>query len=348
MTRETRARKLEYSIQVMRRGLSMPRRICGSARLRSVVLAALAGVCLPAAASAADPAAFLPDGTVLVLSFNVQQFLQSPLIHDSAGLKPAIRDAIQALEGFGVDPAKDTDRVALAVGEPMRAASVLVLLEGRFDAAKVERRMKERAKERKPDIEVIDEDGVSVYQCRLPPPPPNAKISLPHQFYLTVLDGSTIALGIDRAAVTEALAKKSGRRKADITARVVDLVARIDPKETLSFVFVPAANTLAGGPAAGLTTVTGGVTVADGIKTDIRLDAKDPESAKLLADNVRDGMGKVRDIFPGVAVMQLGLEHKDQDVIREMLDSFKVTQRRDVVTVLGSIPKELIEKIGRK
>jgi hypothetical protein len=317
-------------------------------RLRSVFIAALAVAFLPAAATAADPVAYLPDGTMLVVSFNVQQFLESPLIRDGGNFKPFVKDAVHALEGFGVDPTKDSDRVLLAVGEQLRASSMLMLFQGRFDADKVQKRLKDRAKDRKADIEVLDEGGATVFQCRLPAPPPNARVALPGQFYMTVMDSSTIALGIDRAAVTEVLAKKAGRRKTEIKPRIVELVGRIDPKETLSFVFVPPADFLTGGPMNGLTTMTGGLTVTDGVKTDIRLDAKDAESAKLLADNVRDGLGKVREILPGLATLQLGLDRKDQDVIREMLESFKVTARPDGVTIAGAISKDQIDKIGRK
>ena len=81
-------------------------------------------------------------------------------------------------------------------------------MHGRFDADKIQQRLKERGKERKGDVEAIEEGGASIFQCRLPAPPANAKVALPtDHFYLTVLDGSTVALGIDRAAVAEALTK---------------------------------------------------------------------------------------------------------------------------------------------
>jgi hypothetical protein len=309
----------------------------------------LVAVVAAPAAPAADVATYLPDGTMLVVSFNVQQFLQAPLVRDGGGsAQPLIKDAIRALEGFGIEPGKDLDRVLLAVGEQMRAGSMLMLLHGRFDPDKVQQRIKDRAKERKSDIEVLDEGGAAVFQFRLPAPGPNPKIGLPSHFVLTVLDVSTIALAVDRAALTEALAKKGGRRKSEVKPRVVELVDKIDPKESLSLVFVPAAELLAGGPMSGLTTVTGGLTVADGIQTDIRLDTNDAISARLLADNVRDGWAKVRDILPGLATLELGIDAKDQDAIKEMVNSFKVTTRQDGVFVSSTIAKGLIEKFHRK
>ncbi|HEX4589336.1 MAG TPA: hypothetical protein VH120_05370, partial [Gemmataceae bacterium] len=176
----------------------------------------------------------------------------------------------------------------------------------------------------------------------------NPRVALPEKFFLVLLDGNTMALGIDRAAITGALARKSGRAKADVKPRVAELIGRIDPKETLSVVFVPPADSVAGGPTAGLTAITGGVTVAEGITAEIRLDAKDADAARLLADTVRDGLAKVRDILPGLAAIQLGLDRKGQDAIKDMVESFKISMRQNGVVITGSVSKELIEKAASK
>src|SRR5258708_40354120 len=99
-------------------------------RLRSVFIAAVAMPFLPAAANDADPVAYLPVGTMMDVSFNVQQFLESPLIRDGGNFKPAVKDAVRALEGFGVDPTKDADRALLAVGEQLRDSPLLSLFQG--------------------------------------------------------------------------------------------------------------------------------------------------------------------------------------------------------------------------
>src|SRR5207248_3597921 len=60
---------------------------------------------------------YLPDGTMLVLTLNVKQLLQAPLVRgDDKAFKQALAEATKALEAFGVDPAKDVDRIIVAVG----------------------------------------------------------------------------------------------------------------------------------------------------------------------------------------------------------------------------------------
>ncbi|HEY1381892.1 MAG TPA: hypothetical protein VGF55_34145, partial [Gemmataceae bacterium] len=239
----------------------------------------------PPALRAADTTGLLPDGTALVLSLNVKQLLQAPLVRsDEKAFKQLMGEATKALERFGVDPAKDLDRVLLAASDPLKPASWLMLLSGRFDANKVEGRLKELARDRKADVQVADEGGAAVFQCRLPRPAvPNPTVTPPDRFSLTVLDGATVAVALERSTVSEAVAKKAGRRKAAVASRVIELVNRMDPRETLAVVFVPTGGPPATGAAAGLTTITGGMTVADGVKTDLRLEAKDAESAKRLS-----------------------------------------------------------------
>jgi|SRR5947209_3251732 len=312
-----------------------------------VLLAALIAA-LPARIHAAEPTAYFPDGTMLVVSLNVQQVLNAALIRDSASARPAVTEATKALEGVGVT-AKDLDRVVLAVGEQLRSSSSILLMHGRFDVDRVQNRLKERARERKNEIEITEEAGVTIFQCRLPrPSTANPRFTPPDRFVLSVLDTNTIAMALDRAALAEALAKKAGGRKTELKARMAELAGRIDSKESLSVVFVPNADLVAGTPAGGLIDVKGGVTVGEAIITQVRLEARDAETMRALADGIRDGLAKVREILPGLAAIQFGLERAGQDAVREMVDSFRVTSRENAVIIAGTITKEMIDKAGRR
>src|SRR5947208_3066788 len=123
-------------------------------RIRPLVLAIVAVTALVPALRAADATTYYPDGTMLVVSFNAKSFRESRLVRDNASARPMVADMTKTFASIGVDAANDLDRVALAVGEQLRAASMLVLLQGRFDPDKVVARMKEKAGERKNDIQV--------------------------------------------------------------------------------------------------------------------------------------------------------------------------------------------------
>jgi hypothetical protein len=323
--------------------LPLPRRI------RELTLALVGAAIVTGLARAAEPTTYLPDGTMLVLTLNVKQLRQSALLRgDEKAFKEKMAEAAKALETFGVDPAKDLDRIVLAVGEQLNPANTLILIEGRFDVTKIQGRLRELTRERKNDLQAIEESGFTIFQGRLPKPAvANPTVPLPERFVMTILDGATIALAADRAALTEAVAKKAGRTTV-IKPRVAELVGKVNPQETLSVVFVPPADFLTGPAAGGLNTVTGGLTVSDGVTTDIKFDMKDAETAKRLAGEISDGVTRIKDLLPGLAAFQPGVGRKDQEMIKDMLDTFKIAAKPDSIQVTSTISKELIEKNARK
>jgi len=323
----------------------MPRR---SLLCRGVsVLAVAAGLSF-AAPAAADPLKYLPDGTMLVLRLDVKQFLQSPAIRgDDKGFRKEMGELKKALEPFGIDPTKDVNQAVFAAGEQLKAANMVLLLVGQFDPAKVQGRLKDLARQRKDDLQEIDEGGATIFQGRMPRQAvPNPTFTPPERFYVTVLDEHTIGFAADRAALTDALAKRSGSRKPNLKPRVAELIAAA-PKETLSVVFVPPAG-FGGESAAGLTSITGGVTFADAIKTDLKLTTKDAAAAKKLAGDINDGLTRIKELLPGLAAFQPGVGPKEQAMIKDVLDTFKATAAGDAVTLTSTISRELFEKNARK
>jgi hypothetical protein len=303
---------------------------------------------VPARAPTAEPTTYFPNGTMLIVSLNFRQLLDAPLVRENASARIAVAETAKALEGLGVT-AKELDRVVVAVGEQLRSSSAILLMHGRFDADRVQGRLKERARERKNEIDVIEDAGATIFQCRLPrPSSPNPRFTPPDRFALTVVDSNTIALALDRSALAEVLAKKSGRKKTEVKPQLAELAGRMDAKETLSVVFVPNSNLVADTPATGLLNVTGGVTVGDSVVTQMRLEARDVETMRTLADSIRDGLAKVRDILPGLAALQFGLDRTGQDAIREMVDSIRVTSRDNSVLIAVTVTRETIEKASRR
>lgn len=313
----------------------------------------LLGAILTAAAvhaplQAADLGKYLPDGTFLVATFNIKQVLDAPLVK---GDEKAFRDGIgefgKLLDGFGVDPAKDLNRIVLAAGEQLQSKNLLVLLEGRFNPAKVQARLEELAIDPKNNLRVSKEGGSTFFQITIPQQTiPN--LAIPNQFLITLLDGDFIAVALDKEALIESLAKKAGSRKATNKKEVLELVGKINPKETASVVVVPAPEMLANGPLSGLTTVTGGITVSDGVKTDLKLTAKDADSAKTLATLIEDTINQVKQLLPLIAGQQPGFGPREQAVAKEMMDSVKTTATNSEVNIRSNISKEFIEKNSKK
>src|SRR5581483_12018900 len=134
---------------------------------RALLGVTLAAALLGAPARASELDKYFPDGTFMVVSFNVKQLLDAPLVKgDEKTFKKGMGEATKLLEGFGVDPTKDLDRVILAVGDQLKPQNVVLLLEGKFDPAKVQAKLKEMAQQKKNNLEVTSEGGATIYEGR--------------------------------------------------------------------------------------------------------------------------------------------------------------------------------------
>src|SRR5439155_1324493 len=99
--------------------------------------------------------------------------------------------------------------------------------------------------------------------------------------------------------LSDAIAKKGGSKKAEVKKDVLDLIGKISPTETLSVVVIPpAAAAQGGGPAADVTQVTGGITVAEGVKTHLQMATKNADAAKTLADQINQGLQQAAALLP--------------------------------------------------
>jgi hypothetical protein len=310
---------------------------------------ALSAALIAAPARAADLAKVLPDGTQVVINLNIKALLQSPLLRgNEQAFKQATGEAAKHMEGFGIDPLKDLDRLVFAGGNSQREDSMVLLLEGTFDAEKVKAQLKAMADGGKVKFETTEgPGGATVYQVQIPRPNrPGPR--LPETVYFTVLDNRHVAFTVDRRAMDDVLTKKQGTKQATVTADVLQDVAGINPKEALSVVIVPPADQLRGSPAEGLTRITGGVTVTDGVRTNVRLATKDAEAAKGLAQTINDGLAQVKQLIPIFAGQQPGIGPKEVEAIKQVLDTFKADVQSGSVIITSDVSKDLIEKVKNR
>ena len=123
-------------------------------------------------AGASTISQYLPDGTVVVVSLNLKQLMDAPLIKaDEKAFKQNMAEMSKALEGFGIDPMKDLSRIVLAAGlEAPR--SILLLLEGKFDSSKVAGKLKEIAADKKNNLTVVTGEKSTHYKMQMVYPVP--------------------------------------------------------------------------------------------------------------------------------------------------------------------------------
>lgn len=201
-----------------------------------------AWVCLALPAQAIEPDKYLPNDTDAVVSINLQQIFNSPLVklHYKDSLPEAFKfspELDKLLTGGGIDPVKDLDQIIFANGEGLyrltkgvengktvygSTGGYYALLKGRFNVAKVRGYADQLVKDKDPLVSKTHKAGAAtIYELDLGKP-----------LYVAVLDGTTIVLSSRLDPVTEALEKATGKRKTAFKYKeLAPALAKIDGKK---------------------------------------------------------------------------------------------------------------------
>ena len=190
---------------------------------------------------AAEVDKFLPGDTEVVVTVNVRQILDSPLVKkDALGkLKDDIKGNANlktALESMGLDPLKDIDHLVLAIPGGKGDVKALILVHGRFDKAKIETAAQQAAKDHADKLkihkDVADAAGTkhAVYEIKVP----DASQTL----FAALVDKGPLVLatGTDgKANLLEALAKSAPGKKAELKSKELQaLLEKTDTKQSIT------------------------------------------------------------------------------------------------------------------
>jgi hypothetical protein len=316
----------------------------------------------------ADPAGLerlLPNDTEAVVVVNFKQFLDSPLLKKGGALE-AIKEMLKKnddvqknLADLGFDPFTDVDALISAqTGEGQDKG--LVVLTGKFDVPKFKTKAEAVAKEKKDSVKIhsvaAGKDEYTVYEVSNL----DQLIKLPAELEAFGPDTTAVFVGVDKSAVVlsaskdyvaEALAKAAGKKKTELANKEVKkLLARVDPKRTLSLVIM--ASVLTKGPLGEepeakealdkLENITGGITVGDGIKTQIVLAAKDADAAKALNKKVDEGLDQAQQLVGALADLR-----KDLAPLLDILKGVKVAAKDKAVTIDSDISSEVLAALAK-
>jgi hypothetical protein len=314
---------------------------------RTLWLAGLAAALLTLpAARAAGPDKLLPADTKFVLTVNVKQILDSPLVKKRglATAKDALKSADQVnqiLEELGFDPFTDLDRITIAGPGGSEKDRGLVIVRGRFDLDKFKARA-DKAMQDDPDvIKSRKVAGGIVYEVS----PPGQE----SPFFVALLNKTTIVVSPGKDYVVEAMKKDAG--KSDAPFKDEDfraLLARMDDKQSLAFAGVGSA--FKGGdlgPAGEILekidAIGGGLTIADELKLEVVVSARTEDDAKKLKDTVNTGINS------GIALLGVvASDNKDLDKVMDILKTIKATSKDKTVTLKARIGADVLEELSDK
>lgn len=288
---------------------------------------------------AAEPDPLLPDDAEMVLTANIKQLADAPLVRTTLRDVPAdllaTGESLPRLrEAFGINPLTDVTSLWLAGPGSFAGDRWLLVLHGRFDAGRVQAAAATYGRTHPTTFQTHKQDRRTIYQF--------TGDSLPATGCL--LDDTTFVLARTRPYLDEAIAKKDGNRKTALSKNMVGLLGQLDDKQTVGLAVWASPGfkkELATSPEmarllAGVQHFRGGLTVGDGVQVDCLLQAGDAKTA----NELRQFAEAVKAILSLAA-----MDHKTHaPLLTTLVAAVKLTSSRDGVALRGGVTKEQVEK----
>jgi hypothetical protein len=308
---------------------------------------------------------FLPNDTEAVVVINFKQLFESPLLKKGGALgilKELIKKNDEAQKTFtdlGFDPFTDLDTMVSAQSGEGQDKGVVVVT-GKFDVAKFTKKADEVAKDKKDAVKihsvVVGKDEYKVYEVTnlddlVKLPGELAPLAPDSQAMFVGIDKSAVIMSASKDSVAEAMAKAAGKKKTELKNKEIQkLLAKVDAQQTVSMVIL--ASVIARSPVGEepqakevlekLDNITGGITVGDGIKTQILLGAKDADSATAINKKVDEGLDQAQQLVAAFADLR-----KDLAPLLQVVKGIKVGAKDKTVTIDSEISAEVLESLGK-
>jgi len=326
-------------------------------RRASILLATVVLLSASLTTRAADFEKYLPDDTSEVFVVNVKQAIASPLFtknYQKLADDMLKQDVVQKLlKDSGFDPFKDVDRATISMGRGSYKMKVIsdgkgrasngpfpfVIVEGRFDAAKLQARAKQFATDMPTRFKQHQVGDTAVWEF--------VEDSL-NSHYFALLGKNMLVYGSLKDQVTDALERAAGKKKAmPKTKDLSALIAKMDAKQAVSWVMTGetslglSVKATFGRPGAGavreitafhplseqsIENIAGGMTVGDDIQVRAVVAFKDADKAKETAKLIEGGIGEGIKELAGA---------KEAAPLLDSLKTVKVATQDKTATVQG-------------
>jgi hypothetical protein len=322
----------------------------------SAILVVLAGT-----ASAADVDPYLPNDAEAVLTVNVRQILDAPLIkkHALESVQKLLESGgLKDLQDLDLDLQKDIDRVVLA-NSGSEADRLLLIAHGRFEVAKFEAKAAELAKAQPKlwKITTVPDGAGGQYKVLessrwfdLSGRRPGVKEK---PSYVALLDKRVLVVSPAKDLVIDALDKSRGRKQTALKNKELNgLLEKADHKQSVWIAALPRvfAKALPGDDDSSIKdelekvdAITGGITIDEDLKLEIGLAVKDADTARELTTEINDGINIMLTL---VAVM--AREKKELEPALDALKTIKATAKDNAIILKGAISAEMIDKALKK
>jgi hypothetical protein len=294
-------------------------------------------------ARAADFEKYLPEDTQTVAGINVRQILDSSLVKKYAleRIKEALKsedEAQKILKDLGFDPLKDLDNVVIAAPGGSDADKGLIIVRGRFDVAKFEAKAEEVAKKKGELLQIEKVGANKIY-----------KLVLQEQtFYASFVGPDTLLAAPGKDYLVKALDKTKSPGTALKNKELQALLTKVDTKRSIWMAVpgsafpkeLPIDNDKLKKSLDSIESLTGGIHVADDVKLEFLITAKDAAGAKDLVQTIKGFLAQAKGF--------LALAGGDQLApLVDVLGTAKATAEDKTITLAAVLSADVIEKLSK-
>jgi hypothetical protein len=295
-----------------------------------------------AAAPRAEPDPLTPADADVVLTVNVRQLLQSPLVKKRALtlLQQALtrHEPVQKfLLAAGLDPVRDVERLTItASGNPAHGGRAFAILRGTFDPSKVQSATEEYARDHPQHVKIHKDGGLAVFEVHADRP-----------VYAAFAGAGVLVLSLSREATLSVVRTPARARPATPGPEMQAALGRLTGREDvwMAMAITPALRKFLQGDeqvkelAASLQCVTGSLEVAQDARANVVIYTNDAAAAAQL--------GKKLDELTPLLGFLAGGKDPAARLMREVLGSLKIAADGKDVRVSFQITDEMIEKVSQ-
>jgi hypothetical protein len=303
-------------------------------------------------ARAAEIDRCLPDGAELVLSVNVRQLLDAPVVvkhflpeikaaWERDGFKPRL---IADLLKF--DPLKDVTSITVAGPVKQAGDKALLIVRGRFDVEAIQTAAEIYANRGADDFKAHKQNEQRYYEFKEP--------RTRRTGFAALLDKETFVMSPSRDALLAAAERYRGRKAPQLAKELETLLGKVDGKQTLWLAGIASDDfkkDLASSPqvrktADAVQSIHGGIAVAEGIQGDFLIQTNDARAA-----------GEMRKLLEGIkSLVGLAVMDPESDMPGQssfprlgtlptaLVSAVKLATEKEAVTIKLTVTAEQLEK----
>jgi hypothetical protein len=305
--------------------------------------ALIACILAAAPARAAEVDQLLPARTELVVSVNLRQILDSPVVKKhvlpevDSKVAQELFQVVKLVNLLGLNPIKDVASFTVASPGDPDGGDWVVIVRGTFDVRRLHAAADQWAQSRPGTVTVHEDEKIRIYEDL------TQKDKAAPRFY-ALLDSEVAVISPSKARVLEVLARRTAKEPAKANAGLAELAGKQNNKQCIWIASVTSDGVKKNlnGPlalAGKVVSLGGGVTLTEDIQLNLRVQMSDTRSAREMRQQL--------EALKAIAILAISVNDDLKDygpVLMDVLNAIALSQEQGTIGVDLKISGSTLER----